>query len=95
MGELVLAAKVSHVPSLMLSELPGSQLKGVREDVRDKILRNMSERASANLLEEIEMLGPVKLKTVEESQAGVVRIIRTLEESGDLIVQRGSDEYVV
>ena len=70
-------------------------LKGVREDVRDKILRNMSERASANLLEEIEMLGPVKLKTVEESQASVVRIIRTLEESGDLIVQRGSDEYVV
>jgi flagellar motor switch protein FliG len=70
-------------------------LKGVRDDVRDKILRNMSERASANLVEEIEMLGPVRLKTVEESQAAVVRVIRTLEESGDLIVQRSSDEYVV
>ena len=44
MGELVLAAKVSHVPSLMLSELPGSQLKGVREDAA-RALRELGRRA--------------------------------------------------
>jgi 3,4-dihydroxyphenylacetate 2,3-dioxygenase len=44
MGELVLAAKVSHVPSLMLSELPGSQLKGVREDAV-RALRELGRRA--------------------------------------------------
>lgn len=70
-------------------------LKGVREDVRDKITRNMSERAATNLVEEIDLLGPVRLKTVEEAQAQVVRVIRTLEESGQILLSRGGDEFVV
>jgi flagellar motor switch protein FliG len=70
-------------------------LKGVDQKVRDKIMNNMSERAAANLAEEINLLGPVKLKTVEESQAAVVRVIRTLEESGQIVMSRGSDELVV
>jgi flagellar motor switch protein FliG len=70
-------------------------LKGVDQKVRDKILNNMSERAAANLAEEITLLGPVKLKTVEESQAAVVRVIRTLEESGQIVMSRGSDELVI
>ena len=51
--------------------------------------------AAANLADEIKLLGPVKLKTVEEAQASVVRVIRTLEESGDIVMSRGSDELVV
>jgi flagellar motor switch protein FliG len=47
-------------------------LKGVKPEVRDKIMRNMSERAAQNLGEEITLLGPVKMKTVEESQGGIV-----------------------
>ena len=70
-------------------------LKGVEQTVRDKILRNMSERAAANLADEIKLLGPIKLKTVEEAQAAVVRVIRTLEESGQIVMSRGSDELVV
>ncbi len=70
-------------------------LKGVAEEVRDKILKNMSERAAANLADEIKLLGPIKLKTVEEAQASVVRVIRTLEESGQIVMSRGSDELVV
>lgn len=70
-------------------------LKGVDAKVRDKILNNMSERAAANLSEEITLLGPVKLKTVEESQAAVVRVIRALEESGQIVMSRGADELVV
>ena len=47
-------------------------LKGVRQDVRDKVVRNLSERAGENLLEEIELLGPVRTRTVEEAQAKIV-----------------------
>jgi flagellar motor switch protein FliG len=70
-------------------------LKGVDQKVRDKIMTNMSERAAANLAEEINLLGPIKLKTVEESQAAVVRVIRVLEEAGQIVMSRGGDELVV
>ncbi len=63
--------------------------------MRDKILKNMSERASQNLVEEIEMLGPVRLKAVEEAQAEVVRAIRALEEAGQIVVTRGADDEFV
>lgn len=69
-------------------------LKGVKAEVKDKIMRNMSERAAQNLDEEITLLGPVKMKTVEESQGGIVRVIRALEESGQIVITRGADEYV-
>jgi len=70
-------------------------LKGVRPDVRDKVVRNLSERAAENLNEEIELLGPVRTRTVEEAQAKVVSIIRTLEESGVLTLTRGQDDEFV
>lgn len=69
-------------------------LKGVRSEVREKIARNMSERAAQNLDEEIVLLGAVKMKVVEEAQAAIVRTIRALEESGQVVVSRGNDEYV-
>ncbi len=70
-------------------------LKGVRPDVQDKIKRNLSERAAENLTEEIEMLGPVRTRTVEEAQAKVVGVIRTLEEQGVLTISRGGDDDFV
>ena len=70
-------------------------LKGVRDEVRDKILRNVSERARENLLEEIEMLGQVRLSQAEEGRAAVVQAIRKLEETGQITIRRESDdEYV-
>jgi len=70
-------------------------LKGVSEAVREKVARNLSERARENLLEEIELLGPVRMRVVEESQAKIVTIIRSLEDSGQIEIQRGDeDEYV-
>ena len=70
-------------------------LKGAGPEVREKVLRNMSERARENLLEEIEMLGPVRLSQVEEARAAIVQVIRGLEESGQIIVRReGEDELV-
>jgi len=70
-------------------------LKGVAEEVRQKVVANLSERARENLIEEIDLLGAVRLRQVEESQAKVVKVIRALEESGQIEIQRGDeDEYV-
>ncbi len=70
-------------------------LKGVSDDVRDTVLRNLSERARENLLEEIDLLGPVRLSQVEEARATIVQSIRRLEESGQIVIRRdGEDEYV-
>lgn len=71
-------------------------LKGVSQDVRGKIMANISERAAANLADEIEMLGAVRLSTVEEAQAKIIATIRSLEESGQILISRGErDEFVV
>lgn len=70
-------------------------LKGVEGEVRDKIMRNLSERARENLAEEMDLLGPVRLSMVEDARATVVQVIRRLEESGQIVIRReGEDEYV-
>jgi flagellar motor switch protein FliG len=71
-------------------------LKGVTEPVRDKVTRNLSERAREDLAEEIEVLGAVRLRMVEEAQAKIVQVIRALEDSGQVEIQRGTedDEFV-
>jgi flagellar motor switch protein FliG len=66
-------------------------LKGVPDTVRDKVTKNLSERGRENLLEEIDLLGPVKVKMVEEAQAKIVSVIRSLEDSGQIEVQRGGE----
>ncbi|GAB2873602.1 flagellar motor switch protein FliG [Myroides odoratimimus subsp. xuanwuensis] len=70
-------------------------LKGVQDIVRDKITKNMSERASETLLEEVELLGPVRLAQVEEAQQSIIRTIRLLEEQGQIMVRRGNDDELV
>lgn len=71
-------------------------LKGVADAVRDKVVRNLSERARENLLEEIDLLGPVRLRMVEEAQAKIVQTIRSLEDSGQIEIHRsGEDDEMV
>jgi len=71
-------------------------LKGVNEAVKAKITSNLSARAAENLIEEVELLGAVRLAQVEEAQQSVIRTIRQLEEQGQIMVRRGSDdEFVV
>lgn len=71
-------------------------LKGVTDQVRDKITGNLSSRAAENLVEEVELLGAVRLTQVEEAQQSIIRTIRQLEEQGQIMVRRGSDdEFVV
>ena len=71
-------------------------LKAVDTEVQDKIFRNMSKRAAAMLKEDMEFMGPVRLKDVEESQQKIVSTIRRLEDSGEIVIARsGEDELVV
>lgn len=74
-------------------------LKGANEEVVEKIYRNMSERAREMIQEEIEFMGPVRLKNVEEAQQKIVSVVRSLEEAGELIIEGrgagGEDEIVV
>lgn len=70
-------------------------LKGVSDAVRSKITANLSERAAENLLDEVELLGAVRLAQVEEAQQGVIRTIRQLEEQGQIMVRRGNDDEFV
>ncbi len=68
-------------------------LKASNEEVANKIYRNMSERSREMIKEEIEFMGPVKLKNVEESQQKIVAVVRRLEEAGELVVSgRGGGE---
>jgi len=73
-------------------------LKAASEDVKEKVLKNMSERARQLIDEELEFMGPVRLRSVEEAQQKIVAVIRRLEEAGEVIIAGrggGEDELVV
>ncbi len=70
-------------------------LKGVDAEVQEKIFRNMSKRAASLLREDMDFMGPIRLRDVEESQQKIVNIIRKLEEAGDIIVARAGEEELV
>jgi flagellar motor switch protein FliG len=70
-------------------------LKGAAEPVRSKIISNLSERAGENLVEEIALLGPVRLTQVEDAQQSIIRTIRQLEEQGQILIRRGNDDDFV
>jgi flagellar motor switch protein FliG len=70
-------------------------LKGVSEAVQQKITSNLSARAAETLIEEVELLGAVRLTQVEEAQQSIIRTIRQLEEQGQIMIHRGSDDELV
>jgi flagellar motor switch protein FliG len=73
----------------------GKALKGVDNEVQEKIFKNMSKRAATMLREDMEYMGPVRLKDVEEAQQKIVSIIRHLEETGEIIISRGEGDELV
>jgi len=71
-------------------------LKSVDSEVQDKVFSNMSDRAASMLKEDMEYMGPIRLRDVEEAQNKIVAVIRHLEETGEIIIARaGEDELVV
>jgi flagellar motor switch protein FliG len=71
-------------------------LKGASEQLKEKILGNMSQRAADMLKEEMEYLGPVKLSAVEQVQQQIVDVVRRLEDAGEITVSSGeqTEEFV-
>jgi len=67
-------------------------LKGASEELKDKILKNMSKRAADMLKEEMEYLGPVRLSNVEQMQQQIVDVIRRLEDLGEITTHAAEEE---
>ena len=70
-------------------------LKTASEQVAQRIFQNMSKRAAEMLREEIEYLGPVRLRDVEDAQQRIVATIRRLDEAGEIIIARGGEDDIV
>jgi flagellar motor switch protein FliG len=84
----------------ILKEVDGKDLalalKTANEDLMERIYKNMSQRAAQTLREEIELLGPTRMREVGKAQQTIVDVIRTLEENGQIIIARGAkDEKLV
>ena len=67
-------------------------LKGASEDVKDLFFGNMSERAGKMMREDMEAMGAVRLKDVDEAQSGIVSSAKTLADAGEIIISTGTDE---
>lgn len=70
-------------------------LKGTNPEVAQKVQSNMSARASQMLKEDMEFMGPVRLRDVEEAQQRIVKVIRKLEESGAIVISRGGSDEII
>ncbi len=70
-------------------------LKGSSEEVGAKVQKNMSKRAADMLREDMEFMGPVRLRDVEEAQQRIVNVIRKLEEAGEIVVARGGGDEII
>jgi len=80
----------------LLKEIPNDTLllalKTANEEVRDKIFRNMSKRAAEMAREDLEMMGPSRISDVEAAQSEIINIAKRLEQSGQIMIDRGGAE---
>ena len=83
----------------VIREIDNSQwavaLKSASEEVKEVIFSNMSKRLVEMIKEDIEFMGPVRIRDIEEAQQNIVNVIRKLEEEGEIITPRGGDEIIV
>lgn len=70
-------------------------LKVASEEVKEIVFKNMSKRMVDTFLEEMEYMGPVRLRDVEEAQSRIVAVIRRLEESGEIVIARGGGDDII
>jgi flagellar motor switch protein FliG len=80
----------------VLKEVDGKDLalalKTANDDLMQRILKNMSQRAAESLKEDVELLGPQRMRDVGKAQQAIVDVIRTLEENGSIVVARSAKE---
>ncbi len=70
-------------------------LKAANEDVQNVIFENLSSRLATMIREDMEFMGPVRMKDVEDAQQRIVNIIRKLEDSGDIVISRGGGDEII
>ena len=70
-------------------------LKGANEQVQNAIFNNLSKRLAVMIKEDMEFMGPVRMKDVEEAQQKIVNIIRKLEDAGEIVISRGGGDEIV
>ncbi|MBQ9633155.1 MAG: flagellar motor switch protein FliG, partial [Lachnospiraceae bacterium] len=70
-------------------------LKGSNEEVQTAVLKNMSSRLAEMIKEEMEFMGPVRMKDVEEAQQKIVGVIRKLEDANEIVVSRGGGDDLI
>ncbi len=73
----------------------GMALKTASEEVKNLVFKNMSKRAVDLLKEDMNFLGPVRLRDVEEAQQKIVNVIRQLEDSGEIVISRGREDELI
>ena len=73
----------------------GIALKCANEEVQNVIFKNLSKRLSAMIKEDMEFMGPVRMKDVEEAQQKIVGIIRKLEDSAEIVISRGGGDEII
>lgn len=70
-------------------------LKVSSDEVKEVVFRNMSTRMAETFKEEMEFMGPVRLRDVEEAQSRIVAVIRRLEEAGEIVIARGGGDDII
>ena len=70
-------------------------LKAASDELKERIFSNMSSRASENLMEEIQYIGPVRLRDVEDAQKRIIDAVRALDEAGEIAIGGGSKDEMV
>ena len=70
-------------------------LKGANEDVQNAIFNNLSKRLAVMIKEDMDFMGPVRMKDVEEAQQKIVNIIRKLEDSSEIVISRGGGDEII
>ncbi len=73
----------------------GVALKVANEEVKNVVFKNLSKRLAAMIQEDMEYMGPVRMKDVEEAQQKIVGIIRKLEDAGEIVISRGGGDEIV
>jgi flagellar motor switch protein FliG len=70
-------------------------LKVASEEVKEVVFKNMSKRMAETFREEMEFMGPVRLRDVEEAQSRIVAVIRKLEDAGEIVIARGGGDDII
>ena len=70
-------------------------LKNANEEVQNVIFNNLSKRLATMIKEDMDFMGPVRLKDVEEAQQKIVNIVRKLEDSGEIVIARGGGDEII